>query len=249
MIFCVLFLSSSCAHADRLLIAAASDLKFAMDEMLEVFSNQYPYAEVKVSYGSSGKFRTQIQNGAPYDLFFSADIIYPQQLLQKGLAASKVITYAKGRLVLLSYKWDMKNSNLSTLLESKFERFAIASPKHAPYGIRAKQASEREGLWPTVKHKLVFGDSVSHAAQFIVNRHVDAGIVALSLVMNPSSKNNASYSLVSEILHQPLLQGFIVTAHARKNHLAWQFVDFMETPAVCSILKNYGFEIPDIERH
>ncbi len=233
--------------ADDILVAAASDMKFVMEEIVEAFNETYPDITVNVSTGSSGKFYAHIQHGAPYDLYFSADIIYPQRLALSGLAASEVIGYAKGRLVLLSGNYDVRKSQLASLTEKPFERLAIANPKHAPYGVRAKEALVKSGIWQQVSKKLIFGDSVSHTAQFVVNRHVDAGIVALSLVKGARLPDGMYYQILPESLHEPLLQGFIVTRHGENNQAAWLFKDFMQKDMVSNMLSKYGFDIPTTE--
>ena len=234
-------------NADELLIASASDLKFAMKDIVSLFETYNPNVAVKTSFGSSGKFRTQIRNGAPYDLYFSADISFPQQLKAMGYSSSAVVPYAKGRLVLLSHKNDLSNGQLASLLHADFERIAIANPRHAPYGMRAKEVLEQTGLWTQLTSKIIYGDSVSHTAQLIVNQHVDAGIVALSLVKSAWNSSRASYILIPETLHSPLLQGFIVTQHGGDNPTAWRFHSFMQSGAVSKILTEYGFEVPDQE--
>lgn len=241
-----LFVHSN-VNADELLIAAASDLKFAMTDIVSLFESANPGVAVRTSFGSSGKFRTQIRNGAPYDLYFSADISFPQQLKSLGYSSSDVVPYAKGRLVLLSHKNDMSNSQLASLLHADFERIAIANPRHAPYGMKAREALEQAGLWTQLTSKIIYGDSVSHTTQFIVNRHVDAGIVALSLVKSASNSSNASYLLIPETLHSPLLQGFIVTQRGGEKPAAWLFHAFMQSGEVVRLLTQYGFETPNQE--
>ena len=241
-----LFVHSN-VNADELLIAAASDLKFAMTDIVSLFESANPGVAVRTSFGSSGKFGTQIRNGAPYDLYFSADISFPQQLKALGYSSSAVIPYAKVRLVLLSHKNDMSNSQLTSLLHANFERIAIANPRHAPYGMRAKEVLQQAGLWTQLTSKIIYGDSVSHTAQFIVNRHVDAGIVALSLVKSASNSSKASYLLIPQTLHSPLIQGFIVTQRGGDNPSAWLFHSFMQSGEVAKILTEYGFETPNQE--
>lgn len=247
ILFSITLFVHSVVNADELLIAAASDLKFAMKDIVSLFESANPDITVKNSFGSSGKFRTQIRNGAPYDLYFSADISFPQQLKALGYSSSAVVPYAKGRLILLSHKNDMSNSQLASLLHADFERIAIANPRHAPYGMKAKEALEQAGLWTQLTSKIIYGDSVSHTTQFIVNRHVDAGIVALSLVKSASNSSNASYLLIPETLHSPLLQGFIVTRRGGGNPSSWKFHSFMQTEEVTRLLAEYGFETPNQE--
>lgn len=136
---CLLLLATT-AHAEKITIAAAADLKFAMDEIITSFKKSSPGHELEVIYGSSGKFHTQVQQGAPYDLFFSADIKYPQELAKKGMAASEVKPYAVGRIVIWSNSMDASKITLASLTDPKISRIAIANPRHAPYGKRAEEA-------------------------------------------------------------------------------------------------------------
>lgn len=144
-------LIATVAHAEKVTVAAAADLKFAMDEIVTTFKQANPADQVEVIYGSSGKFHTQIQQGAPYDLYFSADIAFPRELVKAGLAASEVKPYAFGRIVLWSAGMNASKMTLASLTDPKIARIAIANPKHAPYGKRAEEALRASGLWDKVE--------------------------------------------------------------------------------------------------
>lgn len=232
------------AAAERITIAAAADLKFALTEIVTQFKAARPNDEVEMIFGSSGKFRTQIANGAPFDLFFSADIAYPRELKQEGLAASEVIPYAVGRIVLWSQRPDAAKLTLNDLTRSDIRKIAIANPRHAPYGMRAQEALQATGLWDKLQPKLVYGENVGHTAQFVESGAADVGIIALSLVLNPGLKNPGGYYLVPADLHQPLQQGFIITQRAQGNKLARAFADYMGTAPARKIMRNYGFVLP-----
>lgn len=234
----------SAVHAEKIAIAAAADLKFALDEIIRNFRHAGPADEVDVTYGSSGKFHAQIQQGAPYDLFFSADIAYPRELADKGLAASPVTPYAIGRIVLWSPTLDASKLTLEHLADSRFAHIAIANPKHAPYGKRAEEALRTLGLWEKVAPKLVFGENISHAAQFVQSGNAEIGILALSLVLNPELARQGSYALIPEKLHRPLEQAFVITRRAESNPLAKRFADHVRTPSSRAILERYGFSVP-----
>ncbi|MRR59132.1 MAG: molybdate ABC transporter substrate-binding protein, partial [Deltaproteobacteria bacterium] len=173
-IACTLLVATS-AHAEKITIAAAADLKFAMNEIIDGFKKSHPGKEVEVIYGSSGKFHSQIQQGAPYDLYFSADIAFPRELAKKGFAASDVKPYAVGRIVLWSAELDAAKMTLANLTNPKISRIAIANPKHAPYGKRAEEALRKVGLWDTLQSKLIFGDNIAHTAQFVQTGNAQAG--------------------------------------------------------------------------
>jgi len=153
------------AKAEEFTIAAASDLRYALNDIIEAFNEQYPGHDVTVIYGSSGKMTTQIMNGAPYDIFFSADIAFPEKLKAEGFTVTDPAVYAIGRIVIWSNTLDASKLTLEDLATDKVRRIAIAQPSHAPYGLRAQEAMEAVGVWDKVQDKLVFGENIAHAAQ------------------------------------------------------------------------------------
>lgn len=226
-------------------IVAASDLKFAMDEIVKSYEQANPNDKLKVIYGSSGKFFTQIQNDAPYDVFFSADIGFPQKLKAEGKAIGEPMMYAIGRIVLWSTKYDASQLTLADAATDKIKKFAIASPEHAPYGMRAKEALQASGLWEKVEGKIVNGENISHTAQMVESGAADAGIIALSLALSPTVKAKApNYVLIDNKLHNPLEQAYIVTKRAEQNDTAKAFVAYMESPAARKVMDAYGFVLP-----
>jgi molybdate transport system substrate-binding protein len=242
-----LLLLAPLARGEEIIIAAASDLQFAMDAVISEFSAVEADALVKVVYGSSGNFNAQITQGAPFDLYFSADISYPEALHAKGFAASTPVPYATGRLVLWSTAEDIRALDWTALADARFRRIAIANPRHAPYGERAEELLRTVGVLEQVRSRLVFGDNISQTAQFVQTGAADVGIVALSLVLAPALRDSGWYQLVPEELHAPLVQGYIVTRHAQDKPLAWRFASFMASPAAQAILAAYGFALPDSE--
>lgn len=244
---CTVFLfllSTASAHAEKISVAAAADLKFAMDEIVTEFKKTKSMDEVEVIYGSSGKFHTQIQQGAPYDLFFSADIAFPRELVKLGMASSEVTSYAVGRIVLWSASMDASKLQLANLTEPNIRRIAIANPKHAPYGKRAEEALRASGLWEKVEPKLIYGENISHTAQFVQTGNAQIGIIALSLALSPELASKGGYCLIPDSLHEPLEQGFIITKQGAGKKLAKQFADYMNTPSARSTMTRYGFVLP-----
>lgn len=239
-----LLISCHVVRAEQLMIAAAADLKFAMDEIVAAFQRSQPGHEVQVIYGSSGKFHTQIQQGAPYDLYFSADIAFPRELHKKGFAASAVQPYAVGRIALWSTMRDASKLRLSDLLDPKITRVAIANPKHAPYGKRAVEALQAAGIWSQVEPKLVYGENIAQTAQFVQTGNADVGIIALSLALNPELARRGGHWLIPDRLHEPLEQGFIITQRAKGNVLAQRFADFMGSAQARTVMTRYGFVLP-----
>lgn len=238
---------SSAALADRLTIAAAADLKFAMKEIVDHYKKTSPIDEIDVIYGSSGKFFTQIQQNAPYDLYFSADISYPNRLTAEGLAVGQVIPYAIGRIVLWApkAKFDASKMTLQNLINSDIRHIAIANPKHAPYGKRAEEALKSVDVWNKVESKLVYGENISQAAQFVQTGNAEVGIIALSLALSAELSNQGRYWLIPDNLHKPLEQGYVVTKRAEHNQLAKKFSQFMTTLEVRKIMVKYGFILPN----
>lgn len=235
---------SSMAHAERFTIAAASDLRFALDDIIELYRKQYPDHEPTVIYGSSGKMTTQIMNGAPYDIFFSADISFPERLKAAGFTATEPEVYAIGRIVIWSNTLDASQLTLQDLAtDPRIRRIAIAQPSHAPYGQRAQEAMEATGVWEAVQSRLVFGENIAHAAQMVESGAANVGIIALSLAKFPSMATHPHY-LIDDALHQPLTQAFIVTKRGGEKPAAHNFARFMETDAAHEIMERYGFVIP-----
>lgn len=241
----VMLCLSGAAHAEKILIAAASDLKFAMDDIVAAYRTAHAADKVDVIYGSSGKFHTQISQGAPYDLYFSADIAYAEALKEKGFAASEVMPYAVGRIVLWSATRDASKMNLQSLLDPAITRIAIANPKHAPYGKRAEEALRSQGLWEKLTAKLVYGESISHTAQFIQTGNAQVGIIALALALNPELAEKGGYWMIPAQWHAPLEQGFIITRRAQDNAVARRFADYMNAAEARTIMTRYGFVLPE----
>jgi molybdate transport system substrate-binding protein len=242
---CSLLSVAFAAHAEKITVAAAADLKFAMDEVAAEFRNVHPGEEVEIIYGSSGKAYTQIQQGAPYDLYFSADIAFPRELIEHGFAASASVTpYARGRIVLWSTTRDASKMTPVSLADPAITHVATANPQHAPYGRRAEEALRAANLWNTVESKMVYGENITQAAQFVQTGNAQVGIIALSLAVSPELSSKGGYYLIPDNLHEPLEQGFIILKRARHNALARQFADYMSTPPARAIMTRYGFVLP-----
>lgn len=233
------------AHAgEKITIAAAADIRFALDEIVALFTNAHPADRVETIYGSSGKFQTQIRQGAPFDLYFSADIAYPRKLKEEGLAASEVQPYALGRIVLWSPSLDAVKMTLVDLADPAIRKIAIANPKHAPYGKRAEEALKASGMWKKVEARLVYGENIAQTAQFVQSGNAQVGIIALSLALSPALAKQGGYALIPDTLHQPLEQGFIITRRAASNSLAQAFASFMSGNEARAVMSRYGFVLP-----
>jgi molybdate transport system substrate-binding protein len=249
---CILLISSflSCNpesqnnHTNSILIAAAADLKFALDSVVVVFKEEFPGIEVAVNYGSSGKFYHQIVNDAPFDIYFSADLEYPQRLEEQGLTAGPLHLYAIGRIVLWSRKFSTEEG-LSLLLSDEINKVAIANPAHAPYGKRSEEALNYFEIYNSISSKLVLGENIAQAAQFITSGAAEAGIIALSLAISPSLQKEGNYYLIPEIAHAPLEQSFVILKNAGSKQSVKIFSDFINSEIPKEILKYYGFSVPE----
>jgi molybdate transport system substrate-binding protein len=245
LVFACLFVAGQAAYAaEKITIAAAADLKFALDEIVVLFKSTHPAVQIESIFGSSGNFSTQIRQGAPYDLYFSADIDYPLALKAEGFGSSEVQTYGVGRIVLWSQSRDSSTLTLRDLADPFFQKIAIANPQHAPYGKRAEEALKAAGVWEKVEPKLVYGENIAQAAQYVQSGNVQVGIIALSLALSPELAKQGSYALIPDKLHQPLEQGFIITKRATGNLLAREFAGFMASKEVRVVMTRYGFVLP-----
>ena len=236
--------------AQGLTIAAASDLQSALPAIASQFEKATGQP-VRLTFGSSGNFFTQIQNGAPFDLFLSADIDYPRRLEAAGTAErDSLYQYAVGRIVL----WTRSDSGidvtrgLPALTDGRVRRIAIANPEHAPYGRAAVAALRHEGLYDRVRGKFVLGENISQAAQFADSGSADVGVLALALALSPTLKKSGTYFEIPESWHPPIEQGAVVVASSSQKPLARQFIEYLKQPDIVRMLAAYGFAVPRIAR-
>jgi len=228
-------------------VAAAADLKFALEAVAKAYRQQTG-REVRLVFGASGILATQIRNGAPFELYMSADESFVLDLQRDGYLLDAGMVYAHGHLALVtppgsSLPLDSKLIGLNrAVTQGQIARFAIANPEHAPYGRRAREALQASGSWATMESKLVFGENVSQALQFAIGGSADGGIVALSLVLSPALKDKLRYSVLDASLHQPLVQRMALTKKA--GGPAREFYKFLSEPSARKILESYGFELP-----
>jgi len=238
--------SVDAASAQGLTVAAASDLQAVFPTLAQQFQRETGHA-VNATFGSSGNFFTQVQNGAPFDIFFSADIDYPKRLEAARLAAPNSLhVYALGRIVL----WTRHDSGidvgrgLAVLDEARVRRIAIANPEHAPYGRAAVAALQHEHLYDRVRGKLVLGENISQAAQFVQSGNAEVGIIALSLTLAPGLRTLGTSADIPSSFYPPIEQAVVVLSSSRHEDLARQFVAFLDRPDVVRLLQDYGFTRP-----
>jgi molybdate transport system substrate-binding protein len=243
------FLVASEARAQRqeIRVAAAADLKFAVGELSARFEKQSG-TKVKVTYGSSGNFFSQMRNGAPFDLFFSADIAYPKKLEEAGFAEPGTLyEYAIGRIAVWTpadAKVDVTKQGWQALLDARVEKIAIANPEHAPYGRAAVAALQKAEIYESVKTKLVYGENISQAAQFVQSGNAQAGIVAMSLAVSPAMRDGKRWEIPAE-MHPAIEQGAIVLKGAKNKEAARSFLEFVKSAAGRAILAKGGFALPE----
>jgi len=235
------------AFAEEITIAAASDLNFAFKEIVAEYEKTTGN-HVKLTLGSSGNFYAQIQNGAPFDLYFSADIAYPRKLEEAGLTVpGSLYQYAVGRIVM----WTGNESRIDVtqgfeaLRDPTVKKIAIANPKHAPYGRAAVAAMEYFKVYDQVKDKLVLGENISQAAQFIESGACDIGIIALSLAVAPAVKSKGTYWEVPAKAHPAIEQGAVILKSSKQQEPAKQFLAFIKDAQGQEIMKRYGFTMPN----
>jgi molybdate transport system substrate-binding protein len=247
--FVALFLSlffAAASFAQQLRIAAAADLQFALSDLASQYERQSG-AKLAVTFGSSGNFFAQIQNGAPFDLFFSADSGYPKKLIEGGFAeADSLQTYAFGHLVLwvpADSPLDPAQSGIKALLDPRVQKIAVANPDHAPYGRAAVAALQKSGLYDQLKPKLVFGENISQAAQFVQSGSAQAGLIALSLTVSPAMKDGKRWEVPPD-WYPPLEQAVVVLKSSPNKPAAVAFLAFLKTPAARATLERYGFVLP-----
>jgi molybdate transport system substrate-binding protein len=228
-------------------VAAAGDLKFALDEAVQAFGEARPDLPVQVTYGASGSLFAQIENGAPFDLFLSADIDYPRQLRKRGLTVEgSEFTYAVGHLVL----WVPRGSpleierGLDVLNDARSKKIALANPRFAPYGRAAVAALKSSKVYDQVKDRLVYGDNVTQAAQFAEKGAADVGLIALSLALAPAMRDQGRYWRIPTSAYPRLEQGGAVLAGAHNREGAEALRAFLVGEKGRAVLERFGFELP-----
>jgi molybdate transport system substrate-binding protein len=233
------------AQADEIRVAAAADLQFAMPELAAQFEQQVG-KKILVSYGSSGNFFSQIENGAPFDLFFSADTAYPRKLDAAGLAEPGTLcSYAFGHIVIWmspASMVDLSKEGWNVLLDPAVQKIAIANPAFAPYGRAAVAAMQKAGIYERVKNKLVYGENISQAAQFVQSGNAQAGIIALSLALSPGLRDGKRWEF-PPTLYPAIEQGSIVLKNSRNKAAALAFLEFVRSNAGREILARNGFAV------
>jgi len=243
----VLILSAFSASGQEITVAAAADLNYALKELAARFEKKTG-DKLTLSFGSSGNLFSQIQSGAPYDLFFSADEQYPQKLAAAGLMdTASLRSYAVGHLVLWvpnASGLDPQELKMGLLLQPSVQHVAIANPQHAPYGRAAMAALAHYGLQDKLASKLVFGENISQASQFVQSGNAQAGLIALSLVMSPAMKGAGKYWELPSDSYPELRQAAGIVSASKHKQAAQALLDYVSSPEGAAVLEQYGFVLP-----
>lgn len=235
----------------ELTIAAAADLQFALRAVAEGFERKSG-ARVRLVLGSSGNLTAQIEQGAPYDLFFSADVRHPERLEREGLIVkNSLVVYGEGHLVVFVPKdspLDLEKQGLAALTDPSVRRIAMANPRFAPYGQAAVEALEHAGLYAKLAPRLVLGEDVSQTTQFVVSGNAQAALTAQSLMFAPGTADHGRYWLVPLADYRPLAQAAVLVARSPNQRLARALLAYLEAPAGQAALARYGFVRPEAKR-
>jgi molybdate transport system substrate-binding protein len=234
-------------NSAALTVAGAADLSAALREIAEDYERKSG-VQVKLSFAASGALTQQIQNGAPFDLFFSADMDYPRQLIAGGQAeGSSLYQYAVGKLVLwvpAESPLDVEHKGVEVLLDPTVRKIAIANPEHAPYGRAAVAALKHFGMYDRLHDELVLGENIAQAAQFVESGNAQAGFVAMAHAVAPSMKGKGKYWVVPDGAYPALAQGLVVITRSQHKKEAAEFVDYVKTKEAADVWRKYGFEVP-----
>lgn len=229
---------TSFAQAASVMVAAAADLRFALTDITAQFEQAHPDVDIELVFASSGKLFSQIVEGAPYHLFLSADIGYPQRLFDDGRAMQPPVPYARGQLVMWSTRHDICALQLDDLTQSRFRRIAIAQPLHAPYGRLARDVLMHHKLWQPLEPQLVYADNVAHAAQLVASGAADVGLVARSV----AQQHDGYVATIDTSGVAPLVQGYVITTHGAQNLAATKkFIHWLHSRHATQVLSDYGF--------
>ncbi|MGP0097808.1 MAG: molybdate ABC transporter substrate-binding protein [Terriglobales bacterium] len=250
MTFCKLaaslLLLAACATAQEITVAVAADMSATLPQLVDAYTKKTGRT-VKLSFGASGNLTNQIRNGAPFDIFFSADEEYPRQLVSEGLASKDTLyRYAVGRLVLWipgDSPLDLQKLGIEALLDPSVKKISMANPAHAPYGRAAEGALRHFGIYDQVSSRLVLGENVSQAAQFVESGNAQAGLIALSHALAPAMKDKGRYWTVPLDAYPTLNQAAVVLSKSKQQEAAREFLEFVRTPEAASLLAKFGFSL------
>ena len=239
-----LFLAGCSKPSEKIVVATAANVQYVMKEIKAEFEKESG-KEIDIIVGSSGKLTTQIREGAPFDVFVSADTKYPQEIFKNGGSEEKPKIYALGTLVLWSKNIPKAELNIEALTNDKIKKIAIPNPETAPYGEAAIQILKSQNLFEKIEKKLVYGESIAQTAQYITSGNVEAGFNALSIVLSPEMKDKGNYMILDSTNYKPIEQAAILLKHAKdspKKETSEQFYKFLYSQKAKEIFKKYGYK-------
>ena len=241
----ILLLSLAKVSAGEITIAVAANVSYAIEALKKEFNVAYPQTQVQVILGSSGKLTAQIKHDAPYGLFMSADMKYPEALYSEKIAVTEPVVYAQGALAFLSVKDQNYTVGMNILESKEIKKIAIANPQTAPYGVAAAEALKNAGLYEALKEKFVYGESISQTVTYATTA-ADIGLVAKSSLLSPQMseyKENIHWSSVDETLYTPIDQGMVILKKGEGDPEVKAFYNFMLSRKAKEILKNFGYKV------
>lgn len=231
--------------AEEITVAVAANVSYAIEALKNEFNVNHPKTKVQVILGSSGKLTAQIRHGAPYDLFMSANMKYPEALYSEKIAVTKPVVYAQGALALLSLKERSYDTNMTVLKSSDIQKIAIANPQTAPYGVAAVEALKNAGMFEELKEKFVYGESISQTITYATSA-ADIGIIAKSSLFSPQMsqyKESVHWSDIKETLYKPIDQGVVMLKKGEASTEAKAFYDFILSKKAQEIFKRFGYKV------
>ncbi len=242
----ILLLINYSLIAGDIKIAVAANVSYAIDNLINEFNTQYPNTKVKVTLGSSGKLTAQINYGAPYELFMSANMKYPQKLYKLGIAITKPIVYAKGSLAIFSVKQLDFTQPIKLFSNEMIKRIAVANPKTAPYGIATKEFLINSNIYNKIKKKFIYGESIAQTVSYAVTA-ADMGVIAKSALYSSNMskfKENKNWIEINPSLYTPISQGIVILKNGKDNQEVSNFYLFMQSNKAKKILKEFGYQLP-----
>ncbi|MGR9044641.1 MAG: molybdate ABC transporter substrate-binding protein [Gammaproteobacteria bacterium] len=238
-----ILMSATLAHAETVKVAVAANFTAPMKAIAAEFENDTGH-KTELAFASSGKIYAQIKNGAPFQVFLSADAEKPALLEQEGFAVSgSSFTYAVGSLVLWSPKPGFVDDKGEILKTGTFDHLAIASPKLAPYGAAAQEVMEQQGVWPDLQGKLVLGENIAQTFQFVATGNAELGFIALSQVMMNGKVMTGSYWIIPPEMHAPIRQNAVILTAAKDNEAAKALMEYLKSAKSADIIKSFGYDI------
>jgi len=231
-----------CGYAQKAGIAASANLRYALDEIKTQYVKENPAAVLRITYGASGTLTQQIINGAPFDLFLSADTVYPEKIKEKGLAAGDVETYCYGKIAIWSLSVNL-SQGLHAILSPKVKKIAIANPATAPYGENTIAMLKNQNLYEKISKKIVWGENSNQTAQFAFSGNAEIGFIPLSLALTPEMKNRGNYYVLPEEICPSVKQAAVLVKGWEKNGEAAKFLKYLMSAVCKPVWEKYGYGI------